>query len=144
MSAARPHPLIAAVRNADPALVILPGMLAVTLASLGQDGYRLPEPIKSYSASVSVVKATATRNLDAQAPSRGERASEKMDEARWRAFLQSGRRSATDPSVPDPGQRLRDRIRRRSSCRSSRVLPSASSASLTALLASFMSAWPAT
>jgi len=69
MSAARRTPLIAAVpKMLIPALVILPGMLAVTLASLGQDGYRLPpKPIKSYSGIVSVVKATATENLDAQA-----------------------------------------------------------------------------
>ncbi|HSD26335.1 MAG TPA: sodium:solute symporter family protein [Vicinamibacteria bacterium] len=69
MSAARRTPLIAAVpKMLIPALVILPGMLAVALASLGQDGYRLPpKPIKSYSGIVDVLKATATENLDAQA-----------------------------------------------------------------------------
>jgi SSS family solute:Na+ symporter len=69
MSAARRTPLIAAVpKMLIPALVILPGMLAVSLASLGQDGYRLPpKPIKSYSGIVEVVKATATESLDAQA-----------------------------------------------------------------------------
>jgi SSS family solute:Na+ symporter len=69
MSAARRTPLIAAVpKMLIPALVILPGMLAVSLASLGQDGYRLPpKPIKSYSGIVEVVKATAAENLDAQA-----------------------------------------------------------------------------
>jgi len=69
MSAARRTPLIAAVpKMLIPALVILPGMLAVGLAATGKDGYRLPpKPIKSYGGIVSVVKATATENLDAQA-----------------------------------------------------------------------------
>jgi len=69
MSAARRTPLIAAVpKMLIPALVILPGMLAVSLASLGQDGYRLPpKPIKSYSGIVSVVKATAAESVDPQA-----------------------------------------------------------------------------
>ncbi len=43
MSAARRTPLIAAVpKMLFPALVILPGMLAVALAAGGKDGYRLP------------------------------------------------------------------------------------------------------
>src|SRR5512143_1973531 len=69
MSAARRTPLIAAVpKMLIPALVILPGMLAVSLASMAKDGYRLPpKPIKSYSGIVSVVKATAGENLDARA-----------------------------------------------------------------------------
>jgi SSS family solute:Na+ symporter len=69
MSAARRTPLIAAVpKMLIPALVILPGMLAVGLASLGKDGYRLPpKPIKSYTGIVLVVKATAGAGLDARA-----------------------------------------------------------------------------
>jgi SSS family solute:Na+ symporter len=91
MSAARRTPLIAAVpKMLIPALVILPGMLAVTLASLGQDGYRLPpKPIKSYSGIVSVVKATATENLDAQAAFAKVSAAVgmKMDEAKVASLL---------------------------------------------------------
>jgi len=69
MSAARRTPLIAAVpKMLLPALVILPGMLAVGLASTGKDGYRLPpKPIKSYASIVSVVKATASEGLDPRA-----------------------------------------------------------------------------
>jgi SSS family solute:Na+ symporter len=69
MTAARRTPLIAAVpKMLIPALVILPGMLAVGLASTGKDGYRLPPKlIKSYASIVSVVKATASESLDAQA-----------------------------------------------------------------------------
>jgi SSS family solute:Na+ symporter len=91
MSAARRTPLIAAVpKMLIPALVILPGMLAVSLASLGQDGYRLPpKPIKSYSGIVSVVKATATENLDAQAAFAKVSAvvGMKMDEAKVASLL---------------------------------------------------------
>jgi len=65
MSAARRTPLIAAVpKMLIPALVILPGMLAVSLASMGKDGYRLPpKPIKSYAGIVSVVKDAAAQGL---------------------------------------------------------------------------------
>ena len=69
MTAARRTPLIAAVpKMLIPALVILPGMLAVGLAATGKDGYRLPPKlIKSYASIVSVVKATASESLDAPA-----------------------------------------------------------------------------
>ena len=48
MSAARRTPLIAAVpKMIFPVLVILPGMIAASLAFTGKDGYRLPpKPIK--------------------------------------------------------------------------------------------------
>jgi SSS family solute:Na+ symporter len=61
MSAARRTPLIAAVpKMLIPALVILPGMLAVSLASMAKDGYRLPpKPIKSYYQVVPTVRAAA-------------------------------------------------------------------------------------
>jgi SSS family solute:Na+ symporter len=91
MSAARRTPLIAAVpKMLIPALVILPGMLAVSLASMGRDGYRLPpKPIKSYSGIVSVVKATAAENLDAQAALAkvSAAAGMKMDEAKVASLL---------------------------------------------------------
>jgi SSS family solute:Na+ symporter len=69
MSAARRTPLIAAVpKMLIPVLVILPGMLAVSLASMAKDGYRLPpKPITSYAGIVSTVKATAAGGVDAQA-----------------------------------------------------------------------------
>jgi SSS family solute:Na+ symporter len=69
MSAARRTPLIAAVpKMLIPALVILPGMLAVGLASTGKDGYRLPpKPIKSYAGIVSVIQETAVENLEPRA-----------------------------------------------------------------------------
>ncbi len=61
MSAARRTPLIAAVpKMLFPALVILPGMIAVALASQGKDGYRLPPvaiPDRAYPAAVAAVKS---------------------------------------------------------------------------------------
>src|SRR5512147_1072109 len=55
MGAARRTPLIAAVpKMLFPALVIVPGMLAVALMASPQKGYRIPpKPIKSYSGIVS-------------------------------------------------------------------------------------------
>ena len=58
MSAARRTPLIAAVpKMLFPALVILPGMIAVGLASLGKDGYRLPPVAIDKSYYVAAVEA---------------------------------------------------------------------------------------
>jgi solute:Na+ symporter, SSS family len=92
MTAARRTPLIAAVpKMLIPALVILPGMLAVTLAWTGKDGYRLPpKPIKSYSGIVAVVRDTAGQNLDPQAAFDSVAASVgmKLDQAKVAALLQ--------------------------------------------------------
>jgi SSS family solute:Na+ symporter len=60
MTAARRTPLIAAVpKMLFPALVILPGMIAIGLASSGKDGYRLP-PVQivdnAYPAAIAAVK----------------------------------------------------------------------------------------
>jgi len=63
MSAARRTPLIAAVpKMLFPALVILPGMIAVALASLGKDGYRLPPVIISHSAYPAAIAAVKDAN----------------------------------------------------------------------------------
>jgi len=58
MSAARRTPLVAAVpKMLLPALVIVPGMIAVALAATNKDGYRLPpRPITSYSAALEAVR----------------------------------------------------------------------------------------
>ncbi len=91
MSAARRTPLIAAVpKMLLPVLVILPGMLAIGLASTGKDGYRLPpKPIKSYEGIASTVKATAAGNFDsATALTRvRETVGMKLDDAKVAALL---------------------------------------------------------
>jgi SSS family solute:Na+ symporter len=105
MSAARRTPLIAAVpKMLIPALVILPGMLAVALASLGQDGYRLPpKPIKSYYNIVSTVRAAASESLDAQAALArvGDAVGMKLDQAKVATLLQEA------PSLDDRAIEIR-------------------------------------
>jgi len=68
MTAARRTPLIAAVpKMLFPALVILPGMIAVGLASLGKGGYHLPPVLISdsaYPAAVAAVQDASARHLD--------------------------------------------------------------------------------
>jgi SSS family solute:Na+ symporter len=64
MTAARNTPLVAAIpKMLFPALVILPGMLAVALMSMPEKNYRIPPPIiseKAYAAGVAAVKAANT------------------------------------------------------------------------------------
>ena len=71
MSAARRTPLIAAVpKMLFPALVILPGMIAVGLASTGKDGYRLPTVTISdsaYPAAIAAVKDASAQHLSVNA-----------------------------------------------------------------------------
>lgn len=58
MNSARRTPIIAALpKMLFPALVILPGMIAVALAATGKDGYRLPPVIISDSAYPAAVQA---------------------------------------------------------------------------------------
>ncbi len=93
MSAARRTPLIAAVpKMLFPALVILPGMIAVGLASLGKGGYRLPPVAISraaYPAAVAAVHDAAARHLDAAAalPAIAAGAQHHLDAAKVEALL---------------------------------------------------------
>ncbi len=69
MGAARRTPLIAAVpKMLFPALVILPGMIAVALAMAGKDGYRLPPKsidTAIYAKAIPVVKDAAANGVAA-------------------------------------------------------------------------------
>lgn len=71
MSAARRTPLIAAVpKMLFPALVIVPGMIAVALSSLGKDGYRLPPKMiteAAYQKAIPALKAAVADKLDGAA-----------------------------------------------------------------------------
>ncbi|MEN6337629.1 MAG: sodium:solute symporter family protein [Phycisphaerales bacterium] len=71
MGAARRTPLIAAVpKMLFPALVILPGMLAVALAAGGKDGYRLPpKPLDNTTQTkmVAAVQEASTKGLTGDA-----------------------------------------------------------------------------
>ncbi|HUB67800.1 MAG TPA: sodium:solute symporter family protein [Candidatus Methylacidiphilales bacterium] len=68
MSAARRTPIIAALpKMLFPALVILPGMIAVGLAATGKGGYRLPPVVLSndaFSAGVKAVKEASANKID--------------------------------------------------------------------------------
>jgi len=71
MSAARRTPLIAALpKMLFPALVILPGMIAVGLASTGKGGYHLPQVSISDSAYPAAIAAVrdASKQLERQEP----------------------------------------------------------------------------
>ncbi len=95
MSAARRTPLIAALpKMLFPALVIVPGMIAVTLASLGKDGYRLPPKMlveSAYAKAVPAVKEAASQKLDSEAAAKlvGEAAGAKMFPDRVAALLEA-------------------------------------------------------
>ena len=71
MGAARRTPIIAAIpKMIFPLLVILPGMIAVGLATTGKDGYRLPPQLidsTTYPAAIVAIKEASTSHLDAAA-----------------------------------------------------------------------------
>jgi solute:Na+ symporter, SSS family len=71
MGAARRTPIIAAIpKMIFPLLVILPGMIAVGLAMVNKDGYRLPPKIidsKAYAPALVAIKDAGKQNLDAAA-----------------------------------------------------------------------------
>jgi SSS family solute:Na+ symporter len=84
MGAARRTPLIAAVpKMIFPALVIVPGMIAVALTSIPTKNYRIPPPIISeqiYDKGVTAVKAAATMEPTAAVKSVAETMGRKMKE----------------------------------------------------------------
>jgi SSS family solute:Na+ symporter len=147
MGAARRTPLIAAVpKMLFPALVIVPGMIAVALAALGKDGYRLPPKIMSeaaYSKAVPALKAAVTQKLDAPAAAKlvGEAAGMKLLPARMDALLK------TSGTMDDKGLRngLQDAVADNDydgvilSLVKKYCPPGLLGLALTALLASFMS-----
>jgi SSS family solute:Na+ symporter len=106
MGAARRTPLIAALpKMLFPALVIVPGMIAVSLASLGKDGYRLPPRILVETALVKAlpaVKQAASQNLDTATATKliGDAAGMRMFPDRIAALVKAA------PTLDD--QRLRD------------------------------------
>jgi SSS family solute:Na+ symporter len=86
MGAARRTPLIAAVpKMLFPALVIVPGMIAVALTATPNSNYRIPPPIVSeevYAKAVPVVKAAAAMDPEAAFKAVSEAVGKKMNQAR--------------------------------------------------------------
>ena len=73
MSAARRTPLIAALpKMLFPALVILPGMIAVGLASTGKGGYHLPQVSISDGAYPAAIEAVKILHTQTEPPDRAE------------------------------------------------------------------------
>ncbi len=76
MTAARNTPIVAAIpKMLFPALVILPGMLAVALASMPDKHYRIPPPIiapAAYAAAIDVVKNANPADPDATVKAVGD------------------------------------------------------------------------
>jgi SSS family solute:Na+ symporter len=93
MSAARRTPLIAAVpKMLFPALVILPGMIAVGLAATGKDGYQLPKvqiSDSAYPAAIAAVKDASAKqlSLDAAAASIGPAVHQNLNGDKLAALL---------------------------------------------------------
>jgi len=91
MTSARRTPLIAAVPKMFlPLLVILPGMIAASLAFTAKDGYRLPTVlIKSEASAIAAVKAVQTVTIDQPAAVMAVKKAIglKMDEVKVAALL---------------------------------------------------------
>jgi SSS family solute:Na+ symporter len=91
MTAARNTPLVAAVpKMLFPALVIVPGMIAVALTAMPNKDYRIPPPIISdqvYDKAAAVVKTSATAEPAAAVKSVSEAIGRKMDAARTAALV---------------------------------------------------------
>jgi solute:Na+ symporter, SSS family len=91
MTAARNTPLVAAVpKMLFPALVIVPGMIAIALTSLPGKGYRVPPPIVDdaiYAKAVTAVKAITQVEAPAAVKSVGDIMGKKMDAAKVAALL---------------------------------------------------------
>ncbi|MFO1476747.1 MAG: sodium:solute symporter family protein [Verrucomicrobiota bacterium] len=91
MGAARRTPLVAAVpKMLFPALVILPGMIAVALTSIPSKNYRIPPPILSevvYAKGVTAVKASGSLEPAAAVAAVSEAMGKKMDAAKVEALV---------------------------------------------------------
>ncbi len=101
MSAARRTPLIAAIpKMFFPVLVILPGMLAITLASMPGKAYRLPPmtiPDRAYAPAITDLKAATPDTADAAFGKISTDIGLKMDPAKVAAIIKA---NSVNP-IPD-------------------------------------------
>ena len=147
MSSARRTPLIAAVpKMLFPALVIMPGMIAVALAMTGKDGYRLPPKridAAVYAKAIPAVKDAATKAVSAEVALKqvSDAVGMKMDPTRLAKLVSV---AATLPE-PQLKQDLQDAVAENDydgvilSLVKKYCPPGLLGLALTALLASFMS-----
>ncbi|MCE5187134.1 MAG: sodium:solute symporter family protein [Planctomycetaceae bacterium] len=108
MGAARRTPLIAAIpKMFFPVLVILPGMLAVALASMGKDNYRLPPRIidtSDYAPVIAVVQSADAANVDAAFNEIADIVGYKMSKEKVASIIQDNAAGSLSQ------QQLKDRI----------------------------------
>lgn len=102
MSAARRTPLIAAVpKMLFPALVIVPGMIAIALTSMPDKQYRIPPPIISdnvYNRAVEAVKMAAAMDPEDALPMVSEAMGRKLNAERITALVK-GAEKMTDQQI---------------------------------------------
>ncbi|HPC61431.1 MAG TPA: sodium:solute symporter family protein [Verrucomicrobiota bacterium] len=102
MSAARRTPLIAAVpKMLFPALVIVPGMIAIALTSMPDKQYRIPPPIISdnvYNRAVEAVKMAAAMDPEDALPMVSEAMGRKLNAERITALVK-GAENLTDQQI---------------------------------------------
>src|SRR5512138_3918176 len=102
MTAARNTPLVAAIpKMLFPALVIVPGMIAVALTAMPGKNYRIPPPIISdqvYDKAAALVKSSATAEPAAGIKAVSEAIGRKLDAGKTTALL-AGASSMTDAQI---------------------------------------------
>jgi SSS family solute:Na+ symporter len=147
MTAARRTPLIAAIpKMVFPILVILPGIIAIALASTPAKGYRLP-PVaissSAYGPALADIKAAKPAEADSVYAAVGKDIGLKMDKAKITALIaENSARAMTDEQIKD---RLQDSVAENDydsiilSLVKKYCPPGLLGLALTALLASFMS-----
>jgi SSS family solute:Na+ symporter len=108
MTAARNTPLVAAVpKMLFPALVILPGMIAVALMTIPSKGYRIPPPILDnavYARAMTVVTASSNISEDQAFKEISAAVGKKMDPEKVAALVKDCAAKALEPEA------FRDRI----------------------------------
>ena len=91
MTAARNTPIVAAIpKMLFPALVILPGMLAITLTAMPDKDYRIPPPIiapEAYTQAVDVVKKASPADAATAVSAVGEALGKKVDANKITALI---------------------------------------------------------
>ena len=108
MTAARNTPIVAAVpKMLFPALVIVPGMIAVALTALPEKGYRIQPPIlgeEVYAKAITAVKASATAEAQAGVKAVGDALGKKVDATKVTALLKE------QAATPLPDAKIKDQL----------------------------------
>jgi SSS family solute:Na+ symporter len=108
MCSARRTPLIAAVpKMFFPLLVILPGMLAIGLASMGKEGYELPKrtiPTVAYASAIQTIQSVPADNVDSAVEQISKATGLKMDKNKVAMILQANAANSL------PEEQLKERL----------------------------------